>query len=71
MATNPSDLAVAFTAMDAIVVVRRQTGERRIPFAEFHRLPASTPERDNVLERGDLIIAIEVPARQEGAGLTI
>jgi xanthine dehydrogenase YagS FAD-binding subunit len=66
VATNPSDLAVAFAALDAIVVVGRQTGERRIPFAEFHRLPASTPERDNVLERGDLIIAVEVPARQEG-----
>jgi xanthine dehydrogenase YagS FAD-binding subunit len=66
VATNPSDLAVALAAMDAIVVVRRQTGERRIPFVEFHRLPASTPERDNVLERGDLIIAVEVPARQEG-----
>src|ERR1700761_1078608 len=68
VATNPSDLAVAFAAMDAIVVVGRQTGERRIPFADFHRLPASTPERDNVLERGDLIIAVEVPARQEGRG---
>jgi xanthine dehydrogenase YagS FAD-binding subunit len=68
VATNPSDLAVALAAMDAIVVVRRQTGERRIPFVEFHRLPASTPERDNVLERGDLIIAVEVPARQEGRG---
>src|SRR5271170_2140087 len=50
VATNPSDLAVALAAMDAIVVVRRQTGERRIPFVEFHRLPTSTPERDNVLE---------------------
>jgi xanthine dehydrogenase YagS FAD-binding subunit len=33
---------------------------------EFHRLPGSTPERDNVLDRGDLIVAIEVPARIEG-----
>lgn len=66
VATNPSDLAVALAAMDAIVVVRSQTGERRIPFVEFHRLPGGTPERDNVLERGDLIIAVEVPARQEG-----
>ena len=67
-ATNPSDLAVALAATDAIVVVRGQTGERHIPFADFHRLPASTPERDNVLERGDLIIAVEVPARPEGRG---
>ena len=46
--------------------VRGPTGERSIPFTDFHRLPASTPERDNVLDRGDLIVAIEVPARIEG-----
>jgi xanthine dehydrogenase YagS FAD-binding subunit len=62
VAINPSDLAVAFAAMDAIVIVNGQAGERRIPFANFHRLPGSTPERDNVLDRGDLIVAVEVPA---------
>jgi xanthine dehydrogenase YagS FAD-binding subunit len=66
VATNPSDLAVALAALDANVVVRGLAGERSIPLADFHRLPGSTPERDNVLDRGDLIIAIEVPARVEG-----
>lgn len=66
VATHPSDVAVALAALDAFVVVRAIGGERSIPFTEFHRLPGSTPERDNVLERGDLIIAIEVPARPEG-----
>jgi xanthine dehydrogenase YagS FAD-binding subunit len=66
VATHPSDVAVAFAAMDATVLVRGSSGERSIPFAEFHRLPSNTPERDNVLERGELIIAIEVPARPEG-----
>jgi xanthine dehydrogenase YagS FAD-binding subunit len=65
VATNPSDLAVALAAMDAIVVVQGQAGERRIPFTDFHRLPGSAPERDNVLDRGDLIVAIEVPANPE------
>jgi xanthine dehydrogenase YagS FAD-binding subunit len=65
VATNPSDLAVALAAMDALVIVRGQAGERRIPFTDFHRLPGSTPERDNVLDRGDLIIAVEVPANTE------
>ncbi len=37
-----------------------------IPFADFHRLPGSTPERDNTLDRGELIVAIDVPARVEG-----
>jgi xanthine dehydrogenase YagS FAD-binding subunit len=65
VATNPSDLAVALAAMDAVVIVQGQKGERLIPFTDFHRLPGSTPERDNVLDRGDLIVAIEVPARAE------
>jgi xanthine dehydrogenase YagS FAD-binding subunit len=66
VATNPSDLAVALAAMDATVLVRGRSGERAIPFADFHRLPGSTPERDNALDRGDLIVAVEVPARVEG-----
>jgi len=66
VATNPSDLAVAFAALDANVIVSGRGGQRSIPFTEFHRLPGDTPERDNVLERGDLIMAIEVPARIEG-----
>jgi xanthine dehydrogenase YagS FAD-binding subunit len=66
VATNPSDVAVAFAALDANVIVRGLAGERSIPFTEFHRLAGDSPQRDNVLERGDLIIAIEVPARAEG-----
>jgi xanthine dehydrogenase YagS FAD-binding subunit len=66
VATNPSDAAVAFAAMDANVIARGRTGERSIPFTDFHRLPGSTPERDNMLDRGELIVAIEVPARVEG-----
>src|SRR5947209_15439234 len=52
--------------MDADVIVRGPTGQRSISFTDFHRLPGDTPERDNVLGRGDLIVAIEVPARPEG-----
>jgi xanthine dehydrogenase YagS FAD-binding subunit len=66
VATHPSDVAVAFAALDANVFVQGSTGERSIPFTDFHRLPGNTPERDNVLERGDLIVAIEVPPRIEG-----
>jgi xanthine dehydrogenase YagS FAD-binding subunit len=65
VATNPSDVAVALAALDATVVVRGQTGERSIPFVDFHRLPGDMPERDNALDRGDLIAAIEVPASVE------
>src|ERR1700757_419044 len=51
VATHPSDLAVALAALDADVIVRGPSGQRSIPFTEFHRLPGSTPENDNVLDR--------------------
>src|SRR5712671_1655415 len=66
VATHASDVAVAFAALDARVIVRGRDGQRSIPFADFHRLPGDTPERDTALERGDLIVAIEMPAAQEG-----
>ena len=66
VATHPSDLAVALAALDAVVIVLGPRGRRLIDFADFHRLPGSEPERDNVLERGDLIVAVEVPPRPEG-----
>jgi xanthine dehydrogenase YagS FAD-binding subunit len=62
VAVNPSDLAVALAALDATVRVRGRHGEYAIPFADFHRLPGDTPEQDTVLGRGDLIVAIEIPA---------
>jgi xanthine dehydrogenase YagS FAD-binding subunit len=66
VATHASDVAVAFAALDARVIVRRRAGERSIPFADFHRLPGDTPQRDTALERGELIVAVEVPAAEEG-----
>src|SRR5271169_6615658 len=62
VATHPSDFAVALAALDARVVVLGLAGERSIPFTDFHRLPGNTPERDNTLDRGDLIVAIDVPS---------
>ncbi len=66
VATHPSDVAVAFAALDANILIRGRARERLIPFTEFHCLPGNTPERDNILERDELIVAIEVPARIEG-----
>ncbi len=66
VATNPSDLAVALAALDAHVIVRGASGERSIPFSEFHRLPGTTPATETVLKRGELIVAIEVPPSPEG-----
>src|SRR5271169_3310072 len=64
-ATHPSDVAVALTALDSIVHVRSANGVRAVPFGDFHLLPNDTPEKDNVLGRGDLIVGLEVPNRPE------
>jgi xanthine dehydrogenase YagS FAD-binding subunit len=66
VATHPSDFAVALAALDATIHVRGLRGDRAIAFSDFHRLPGDTPEKDNVLGRGDLIVGVEVPARIEG-----
>ena len=62
IASNPSDMNVAMAALDAIVVTRGPGGERRIPFTEFHLMPGDHPERETVLEHGELITAVELPA---------
>lgn len=61
VAVNPSDMAVALTALDATVIVLGPQGQRRIPIGDFHRLPGNAPERDTVLEHGDLIVTVELP----------
>jgi xanthine dehydrogenase YagS FAD-binding subunit len=60
--THASDLAVALLSVDAIVHVRGRAGERTVPLERFHVLPGSTPQRETVLEHGDLITAVELPA---------
>ena len=62
VAVHPSDMAVALAALDAIVIVLGQSGERRIRMVDFHRLPGDAPEQDTVLQHGELITAIELPA---------
>jgi xanthine dehydrogenase YagS FAD-binding subunit len=61
VATHPSDMAVAMVALDAVVRVLGPNGERTIPLTSFHRLPGDEPERDTVLEHGELITAIDLP----------
>lgn len=63
IAVHPSDMAVAMAALDARVRVLGPDGERTIPFVDLHRLPGDTPERDTVLEHGELITAIDLPAQ--------
>jgi xanthine dehydrogenase YagS FAD-binding subunit len=62
VATHPSDMAVALTALGANVEVQGLAGRRTVPMPGLHRLPGDEPDRDTVLEPGDLITAVEVPA---------
>lgn len=61
IAVHPSDMCVALVALNATVIVAGPKGERRIPFEDFHRLPGDHPERDTILQRGELIVAVDLP----------
>ena len=62
IATHPSDMAVALRALDAVVETIRPDGSaRKLPIAQFHRLPGKTPHIETVLEPGELIAAVTVP----------
>jgi xanthine dehydrogenase YagS FAD-binding subunit len=62
VAVHPSDMCVALAALQACVLVTGPGGERRVAFADFHRLPWDKPERDNQLADDELITAVELPA---------
>lgn len=62
VATHPSDMCVALAALQAVVHIAGPQGTRTVAFADFHRLPGDTPERDNVLAADELITAVELPA---------
>jgi xanthine dehydrogenase YagS FAD-binding subunit len=62
IATQPSDMAVPLAAFDAVVQTQGPDGARAIPMGDFHRLPGDEPQRDTVLERGELITAVDLPA---------
>jgi xanthine dehydrogenase YagS FAD-binding subunit len=61
IAVHPSDMSIALVALDATVLVSGPKGDRRIPFQNFHRLPGDMPQKDNTLERGELIVAVDIP----------
>jgi xanthine dehydrogenase YagS FAD-binding subunit len=61
IASNPSDMNVALVALDAIVHTRQAKGARTIPITDLHTLPGDHPERESVLEPGELITHVELP----------
>lgn len=61
IAVHPSDMCVALAALNASVSVSGVKGERRILFTDFHRLPGETPEKDNTLQKGEIITGVIIP----------
>ena len=70
IATHPSDMCVALAALDATVHVAGPAGARAIAFADFHRLPENTPQRDTNLQPNEIVTAVELPARGFAANYT-
>ena len=67
IATNPSDMCVAMAALEATIHVQGSNGSRAIPIADFHLLPGNTPQRETVLEPGDLITHVTLPPPVTGS----
>ena len=63
IAVHPSDMCVALAMLEANVHVTGASGDRTIKFADFHRLPGDTPQRDTDLNAGEIITAVEVPRK--------
>ena len=67
IATNPSDMCVAMAALEATIHVHGPNGARAILFGDFHLLPGSTPDRETVLEPGDLVTHVTLPPPLAGS----
>ena len=62
IATHPSDFCVPLVALDAVTEIEGKTGRREVRVEDLHRLPGDTPALETLLEPGDLIVAIRLPA---------
>jgi xanthine dehydrogenase YagS FAD-binding subunit len=67
IASNPSDMNVALMALDATIHIKGAKGERAVPISEFYLLPGSTPDKETVLQPGDLITHVTLPAPAKGS----
>ncbi|MFC6487924.1 FAD binding domain-containing protein [Nitratireductor sp. GCM10026969] len=62
VATHPSDMCVALAALGAQVHLAGGKDARTVPLVDFHLLPGERPDLETVLEAGEIIIAVEIPA---------
>ena len=63
IAVHPSDMCVALAMLGSNIHVNGSAGDRVIAFADFHRLPGDTPQRDTNLNAGEIITAVELPSQ--------
>src|ERR1700722_3489787 len=63
IAVHPSDMCVALAMLEAKVHVTSASGDRVVAFADLHRLPGDTPQRDTSINAGEIITALELPAQ--------
>jgi xanthine dehydrogenase YagS FAD-binding subunit len=70
IASNPSDQNVALTALEAMIQIQGSRGKRSIPIHDFYLVPGSTPNRENVLEPGDIVTSVTLPPPIRGAQAT-
>ena len=67
IAQHPSDMAVAMRLLDATIETLKADGTtRQIPIKDFYCLPKDTPNIETVLETGELITHIVLPAPMKG-----
>jgi xanthine dehydrogenase YagS FAD-binding subunit len=67
IATNPSDMCIALAALEATIHIQGLKGTRSVAFGDFHVLPGNTPERETILEPGDLITYVTLPPPISGS----
>ena len=67
IATNPSDMCVAMAALEAVIHVQGAKGARAVAIGDFHLLPGTTPDRETVLQPGDLITHVTLPPPVSGS----
>ncbi|HEX3601185.1 MAG TPA: xanthine dehydrogenase family protein subunit M [Lacipirellulaceae bacterium] len=61
IASHPSDMCVAMAALEATIHIQGPKAKRIVPIGDFHLLPGDTPQRETVLEPGDLITHVTLP----------
>src|SRR5262249_31391045 len=64
IATHPSDMCVALVALDAVILTQGPRGARKIPITDFYVAYGEDPAKENVLQHGELITAVELPSRE-------